>query len=338
MHLLRYFSIIAVIIVIGLCIRQGQPHYQTFKGNIFGTVYHIKVRTSQKDASLHDKIKAELALINAQMSVFETDSEVSQINRAPRNRKINLSENMSYLLRQAQTVYRQSEGAFDPTISPLIDAWGFGPDKQAKIPTRKQIKKILQYTGFNKLRFDKSYKTIRKDDERISLNLSAIAKGYGVDKIAELLEYSGYRNYVVEIGGEIRVSGFRDDKGTMWTVGISEPAEKGANAMVLDMTNRSVATSGDYRNYRTDENGKRYSHTISPQTGLPVYDKLASVTVFTKHCIDADAYATAMMSMGYDKALAFADKHKIAAIFFIHTEEGGFTKAYSASARKQMGE
>lgn len=338
MRLLRYFSIIAVIIVIGFCIRQGQPKYRNFSGAIFGTTYHVKIRTSPKDDALHDDIKAELALINAQMSVFEPDSEISKINRTPRGQSVALSENMGYLLRRAQTVYSQSGGAFDPTIGPLVDAWGFGPGKKLRTPDREQIRKTLQYVGFNKLKFDPLYKTVRKDDGRVSLDLSAIAKGYGVDKVAAFLEKRGYHDYVVEIGGEIRVSGFRDNTGTPWTVGISEPAENGANAMAVDMTAGAVATSGDYQNYRTGEDGLRYSHTISPQTGLPVRDKLASVTVFAELCIDADAYATAMMSMGYDKAVAFADKYGIAAIFFTHTGSGGFAKSYSAYARKQMGE
>lgn len=337
MRLLKYFSIIAVVIGIGFCIRQGQPKYQTFSGRIFGTTYHIKIRAAHKDEELHGRIKAELALINAQMSVFEADSEISKINNAARGRNVILSENMGYLLRHAQKINRQSEGAFDPTIGPLIDAWGFGPGKKQKTPQPREIRKRLQYVGFDKLKFDKLFKTVRKTDSRTELNLSAIAKGFGVDKIAGLLEKSGYHDYVVEIGGEIRVSGFRDGAGTPWTVGISEPSENGSNAMAVEMASGAIATSGDYQNYRTAEDGTRYSHTISPRTGLPVRDKLASVTVFTEFCIDADAYATAMMSMGYEKAVSFADKYNLAAVFFTHDGRGGFAKSYSALAQRQMG-
>lgn len=336
MRLLKYFSIIAIVIGIGFCIRQGQPRYQIFSGHIFGTVYHIKLRSSKEDKTLHDRIKEELALINGQMSVFEEDSEISKINRAPRGRDIELSDNMGYLLKHAQKIYNQSEGAFDPTIGPLIDFWGFGPGKVQKAPKPAEIRKRLQYVGFNKLKFDSGFKKIHKTDRRTQLNLSAIAKGYGVDKVAELLEKYGYHDYVVEIGGEIRVSGSRDNAGTPWTVGISEPNENGANAIAVDLSAGAVATSGDYHNYRTAEDGTRYSHTISPRTGLPVRDRLASVTVFSDFCIDADAYATAMMSMGYEKAAAFADKYEIAAIFFIHDEQGGFSKHYSSFAQSQM--
>lgn len=338
MRLFKYFSIIAVVIAIGFCIRQGQPRYQTFSGNIFGTVYHIKIRASKKDSGLHERIKRELALINAQMSVFEPDSEISKINRAGAERSVVLSDNMSWLLRRAQMIYRQSGGAFDPTVGPLIDDWGFGPNKGAKTPTDRQIRQTLRYVGFDKLRFDKLFKTVRKTDRRVSLNLSAIAKGYGVDKVAALLEKEGYRDYIVEIGGEIRVAGFRDNAGTLWTVGVKEPREDGANALALDITDCAIATSGDYRNYRTGKDGRRYSHTISPVTGRPVENALASVTVFADLCADADAYATAMMSMGYDEAAAFADKYGISAVFFTHEQNGGFAKSYSKRAAAQLGE
>ncbi len=338
MRLLKYFSIIALIFVIAFYIRQGQPHYQKFEGHIFGTVYHIKIRAAKNNPGLHERIKDELALINAQMSVFDEKSEISEINRTEAGRSIALSDNMQELLRRTQKIYRQSDGAFDPTVGLLVDLWGFGPARQKREPSAEEIDRTLRHVGFGKLRFDKEYKTVRKTDGRISLNLSAVAKGFGVDKVASLLEKEGYRDYIVEIGGEVRVAGFRDAAGTPWTLGIREPRENGANALVVDITDCAVATSGDYQNYKTDANGRRYSHTISPQTGYPVRNTLASVTVFADSCAEADAYATAMMSMGFERAENFAAKNDISAVFFTHGTNGGFVKTFSERAAVQFGE
>lgn len=337
MRILKYFSIIAVILAIAFYIRSNTVQYQSYQGNIFGTVYHIKIRTDNEDPTLQDAIKAELASVNSQMSVFEEKSEISKINQAPKNKKIGLSSNMSYLLRHAERIYKESQGAFDPTIGPLIDNWGFGPNKKSKQPSAAQIKETLRHVGFNKLKLDKAYKTLSKTDAQTSLNLSAIAKGYGVDKVAELLESKGYEDYIIEIGGEVRAKGYRDEAKTPWSVGIAEPQQDGANSMIIELTDISVATSGDYNNFRTDNKGLRYSHTISPKTGYPVKNSLASVTVFDKLCTDADAYATAMMSMGFEKALEFADKYQISAIFFTH-QNNDFVRHYSKSAKHLFGE
>lgn len=338
MRLLKYFSIIALIFAIAFYIRQGQPRYRSFEGRVFGTFYHIKIRTAKKDSGLHQRIRDELALINAQMSVFDAESEISAINRAEAGHDIVLSDNMRELLRLAQTVYRQSGGAFDPTVGPLVDLWGFGPARPERQPSEEEIVQTLRHVGFDKLRFDRTFKTVRKTDGRVSLNLSAVAKGFGVDKVASLLEKEGYRNYIVEIGGEVRVSGFRDDSGTPWTLGVREPRENGANALTLDVTDCAVATSGDYQNYKTGADGSRYAHTISPQTGYPVKNALASVTVFADSCAAADAYATAMMSMGFEQAENFAAEHDISAVFFTRGADGGFVKSFSERAAGLLGE
>lgn len=337
MRLLKYFSIIIIFFGVALYIRQAQTSYLMYEGKIFGTTYHIKVRSKKKDNNLHEQIKKELSLINSQMSVFNKDSEISKINRAAAHHPVILSENMGNLLRTAQTIYTQSEGYFDPTVGPLINSWGFGPDKDYETPSSQQIEQILQYVGYDKLKFDKQFKTLTKTDQRISLNLSAIAKGFGVDKIADLLKTKGYNDYIVEIGGEIRASGYRDDTGTPWTLGIREPKENGINALAVDITNYAVATSGNYQNYHTDKDGKRYSHTISPHTGYPVKDSLASVTVFATSCMEADAYATAMMSMGFKKALEFANYYNINAIFFTYEGDSNYRQFYSKQAKELLG-
>ncbi len=338
MRLAKYFSITALLLGLGFFISREQPQYLIFDGNIFGTTYHIKIRSTCQDTGLHDKIKAELAKVNAAMSMFEEDSEVSRINQAPAGKELVLSKDMSFLLQRAATVFRQSGGAFDPTIAPLVNLWGFGPDGAGKMPIREEINRALHHVGFDKLRFDKEFKTLHKTDDNLALDLSALAKGYGVDKVASLLAGEGYGDYIVEIGGEVRAAGSRDARGTPWTLGLNAPEKGSRNILALDISGMAAATSGDYRNYRVDKNGKHYAHIISPQTGLPVRSSLASVTVFAKLCVDADAYATALMAMGNKKALDFADRHNIAAIFLTYDATGGFARSYSAAIQKILKE
>ena len=211
------------------------------------------------------KIKNELEQINAEMSVFEPGSEINNINDAAAGQPIDLSDNMSDVMRSAREVYRLTEGSFDPTVGQLVDLWGFGAGRHADIPTDEQIKETLKTVGFNKLSFSDNYKTLQKNNRSLMLNLSAIAKGYAVDRIALLLKQEGYQNFVIDIGGEIYASGEKSDANKGWNIGIAVPKLDNApeqNAAVIRLRNMAVATSGDYRNYYYKDN-KRYSHTIS---------------------------------------------------------------------------
>ena len=335
MRSLKYISIIAVVVIVTLYInRRLSPFYQ-FEGRIFGTYYHIKILTERTDPALPAKVRQVLDKVNHQMSVFDNNSEISRINRSQNT--INLSPEMSYLLKIASRINKESGGAFDPTVGKLVELWGFGVNREQTIPQVAEIKNVLSYTGFDKLQFSPDFKQLHKKDPRTFMNLSAIAKGYGTDRVAELLLAEGYRHFIVEIGGEIRVAGFRDGKSKPWGIGVANPGSNGKNnQLTLDLSDIAVATSGDYRNFHY-QNGHKYAHTISPQTGYPVESNLASVTVLATRCIEADAYATALMSMGEKQAFQMAEKLNLAVIFIIRDPQGGFISRYSTALKTSEG-
>lgn len=334
MRLFRYISIILCILFIGFYIYRSSPHYQIIKGEIFGTCYNIKIRTDNKDKALPQKIRQELEKVDSQMSVFNQNSEISKINQAQAGRHIPLSPELKFVLKAADEIYKKSSGAFDPTLGLLVNMWGFGPAAQGREPSDNEIRRALKTTGFNKLRFGHAYKSIAKKHAETYLNLSAIAKGYGVDKVAELLDKEGYADYVIEIGGEIKTRGQRSPESGAWTVGIRKPSkESSENALVLSLSNMAVATSGNYRNFY-QKDGKIVAHTLSAKTGRPVETDVLSASVFHDSCMYADAYATAIMAMGVEKGLAFADKYKLKVILF----DNNFAPRFSKEAAKIFAE
>jgi len=315
MRIFHYVSIVLFTIIVGAFIYQYSPHYYIIKGKIFGTYYNIKIKTDNKDARLKDEISQRLAEINSLMSVFEKDSEISLINEAPARQKIELSSDMSKVIKAADKVYRQTDGYFDPSLGRLIDLWGFGASS-AREPSDDEIKQALKNSGFNKLKFSRDFRYLTKTNSQIMLNLSAIAKGWAVDEIAALLDNKGYNDYVVEIGGEIKTKGFREENGEAWTIGINRPtAHSSDNIMVISLSNMAVATSGNYRNFYSHD-GRVLGHTISHQTGEPVESDVASVSVFHDSCMMADAYATAIVAMGIERGLQFANRHNLKVMIF----------------------
>ena len=338
MRILKYISIISVFLLPILGAVLYRPQYLEYKGNIFNTYYRIKIFSPKFNDDLPVEIKQILQNINNQMSVFIANSELNKINQAPADKKITLSEDLSFVLQKSSQIHHETEGCFDPAIAPLIDLWGFGrKSKKIAEPTPHEIEKKLQYSSFKKLNFYDDFKVVSKQNAETELNLSAIAKGFAVDKLAQLLETKGYKNYIIEIGGEVRASGSRDKTGNGWNIGVGVPLENSlANAFVVELSNLSVATSGDYRNFVIKGN-QRYSHTINPLTGTPVTNNLASTTVFAPSCMEADAYATAIMVMGEDKGTIFADNNNLAVIFFTHSTDNGFNIKYSAKAKQLLG-
>lgn len=337
MQPLKYISISLIFIVVIIYAQMSFAPYKTMSGKVFGTYYNIKIKTDSINNSLHHKVKQTLKSINHKMSIFDALSEVSKINKIKTDEKIELSPEMSFLLQNAYKVNQQSKGAFDPTVGRLVNLWGFGVDKPTKMPNQRKLDEALKHTGFDKLKFSNNFKTLQKKDTDVYLDLSAIAKGYGVDKVALLLEKEGYHDYVVEIGGEVKASGQKSN-GKNWSIGIAKPSEHGSNnALVVDLTDHAVATSGDYRNFFYQD-GKRYSHTISPQDGKPVEHNLASVTVFHESCMLADAYATAIMSMGEKEGLAMANRLKLAIILFVRNLDNSVSIQMSQAAKNLTGQ
>ena len=335
MRILKYSILFLVCVATVWYCSVRHNTYQVISGKVFGTFYTIKIRGGNESLLLQRKIKDELAKVNAEMSVFEMSSEISEINRQPAEKWVDLSPEMTLLLKNAYHIYKISNGSFDPTTARLIDIWGFGTKGSIqKIPDDEDIKEILKTTGFNRIQFSSDFKRLRKSNGDITLNLSAIAKGYGVDCLVTLLKNSGYKDFVVEVGGEVFASGERSETVDGWNIGIATPANEGnENSFVVKLKDYAAATSGDYRNFFYIGD-KQYSHTINPQTGYPVENNLASVTVFHKSCMLADGLATAIMSMGEKKARDFIRNNNLATVMFVRDENKNITPIVSEAAAK----
>lgn len=298
-------------------------------GATMGTQYHISI-VSQKNSphpsnkDLKQSIDKLLLIINQQMSTYVEDSEISHFNQYKKTDWFPVSKDFAYVVSTALDISRQTNGAFDITVSPFVDLWGFGSKIQYSIPTEQQLAKLLPHTGFQHLKVRNSPPALRKNNTQIHIDLSAIAKGFAVDKISTYLSNKGFKNYLVEIGGEVRASGI-NASGEKWKVAIEQPSKKKKQInKVITISDKALATSGDYRNYYIKDK-VRYSHTINPKTGSPTKHQLASVTVIHSSTMYADAYATALMVMGEEAGKDFAEKHKLSVNMIIRDKVGGFT-------------
>ncbi len=310
---------------------QSKPEIH-ITGSTMGTYYSIKVADSaiSDPAKLQAEVDVLLEWVNDQMSTYRPDSELSRFNQHRSATPIVVSRDTARVVTEAIHIGRESQGALDVTVGPLVNLWGFGPDKKpTKIPSDELITQTRQKTGLGNLHVVTSVDadTLQKDIPDLYVDLSAIAKGFGVDKVAEYLESLGARNYLVEIGGELRINGV-NGKGHPWRVAIEKPtAGTGTVQEVIVPGDNGVATSGDYRNYY-ELDGQRFSHTIDPRTGKPIQHRLVSVTVIHPSCMTADGLATVFMVMGTEKSLAYANERGLA-IFVITKTDNGFEEAYS---------
>ncbi|MCV6590048.1 MAG: FAD:protein FMN transferase [Marinobacterium sp.] len=316
--------LLAVLFITGCGKSEPQQQLLSISGMTMGTTYSIRwvegANTPQA-SRLQAAVNAELQAINRSMSTYIDDSELSLLNRHPVNQWYPVSGRLLDVLQQAATISEQSEGLFDSTVGPLVNLWGFGPDGRIETaPSAAEIQQLRPRIGYQLLEIDPAEKRVRRL-ANIYVDLSAIAKGYGVDIIAGLLEQQGIHNYLVEIGGEMRLSGSKPEQ-QPWRVAIERPDVAGRSVQeVVKPGTHAVATSGDYRNY-FEQDGIRFSHTINPHTGKPITHKLASVTVISDSCAQADAYATALTVMGEEKGYAFATAQGIEAYFIVKTADG----------------
>jgi FAD:protein FMN transferase len=308
-----------------------------FEGATMGTTYTVKVvspaMNEAERAATHEAVRTALDAVDQSMSTYKVDSELSRFNRARDGQPFRFSLATMRVFELARDVSEASSGAFDVTVGPLVNAWGFGPSKQIQPPTDAEIASLRERVGYRKLLIDAKAQTVTKARPDIYADLSAIAKGFGVDEAARALDARELGNYMVEVGGEVRVKG-HNAAGKPWQVGIERPDATPQQAfLVVAMTDLAMATSGDYRNY-FEQDGRRYSHEIDPTTGYPIRHHLASVTVLAPECALADAYATALMVLGPDKGYALAAKKGLAAYFIVRRSDGGFeerqTPAFAA--------
>lgn len=306
-----------------------------------GTRYHVKIAGCFEKGSaepLKEEIEEELDRINKWMSTYRPDSEISRFNRFEGLEWFSVSSAFARVVMEALRVSRETDGAFDVTVGPLVNLWSFGPEhRPKKVPDREAIEEARSRVGYQNLEVRDEPAAIRKLRKEIQVDLSAIAKGFGVDRVAGLLDGLGFDNYLVEIGGEVRVRGSKPD-GSPWKVGVETPSDdKRRIEEVIELRDLSLATSGDYRNFFLEE-GKRYSHTIDPRTGRPTEHRLASVTMVTENCTEADAWATALMVLGPEEGYAFASERNLAVLFLLREDEG-FTRratpAFEAVVQQQ---
>ena len=323
-----------LILLIGsiLIIRQQRSMpYQHDSGTVFGTVYHI---TYQSSDNLQAEIENELKKVDQSLSPFNETSIISRVNR---NEKVEVDGMFTEVFCLAEQISQDTDGAFDITVAPMVNVWGFGFKKGVE-PSKQVLDSIRTLVGYRKVKL--AGKHIVKQNPNIMLDCSAIAKGYGSDVVARFLKQKGIQNFMVEIGGEVVTFG-NSEKRVPWRIGVNKPTEdslstNGELQTVLNVTDIAMATSGNYRNFYY-KNGKKYAHTIDPKTGCPVQHNILSATVLAKDCAVADAYATSFMVMGLDGARKILEKHPELLAYLIYSDAKGNNKIwYSPSLTKKM--
>lgn len=291
-------------------------------GKTMGTTYNVKlVVPGDFDAtSLQQKIDQRLIEVNQAMSTYIKTSEISKFNQSKNQEEIYISSDFFKVASHALKLSEDTKGFFDPTVGPLVNLWGFGPNGERKIPSPELLAKAMNAVGHDKIEINEKNLSLKKLHPDVYLDLSASAKGFGVDAVIDVINLSGIKNTMVEIGGEVRTTG--RSLGREWKIGIESPNPEtpGSNiTKVIRVSNFALATSGDYRNFFEDH-GKKYSHTINFKTGKPVEGMLASVSVISSNCMDADALATALMAMGHEVGYEYAKKKGVKA-FFIYRND-----------------
>ena len=306
-----------ILLIVGtVVILKKQPPFRTNEGLVFGTVYKI---TYQHADDLHIDIKKALAEVDNALSPYNPNSIITRINQ---NRDTTLNAHFTHVFTLAQRVSEETDGAFDITVAPMVNAWGFGFKHSIEI-SPEAIDSLKEVVGYQKIAIEGD--KVKKTDERVMLDCSSIAKGYGVDIVARALDKKGVQHYMVDIGGEVVVKG-KNPRMKTWRIGINKPVEDSLSInqelqTVLEVSGIGMATSGNYRKFYYKD-GKRYAHTIDPRLGQPVQHNILSATVVAADCTTADAYATAFMVMGLEKSMEFCNKHPELNAYFICDGEG----------------
>lgn len=315
------FIPVAMLLALSAC---EDPAYerpiQELVGSTMGTTFSVKVVAPPGEldlAELRQDIESTLESINNTMSTYRDDSELAQFNASSDVDWIEVSADLCGAVEAAQVVSQFTDGAFDVTVGPLVNLWGFGPSGAVQEPpSNEQVAAAMANTGYTKLHVDCAVPALRKETAGVYVDLSAFAKGHGVDSVAGLLDDRALPHYLVEIGGELRMRG-TNAKGENWAIAIETPMRTARTVQsVVRLTNTAMATSGDYRNY-FEHDGRHYSHTIDPRTGYPVTHNGASVTVIAESAAFADAAATALLVLGPDDGLKLAEQESIAAFFLL---------------------
>lgn len=316
-----------IFLIIGtIYILSKEAPYHENSGKIFGTYYNISYKSKN---DMKNNIDTVLKRVDYSLSPFNKKSIITAINN---NDDVTPDSMFLRVFAIAQHISKETDGAFDITVAPLVNAWGFG--FKHNVPTDSAtIDSLLRNVGYQTVTYDNG--KIKKENRATMLDCSAIAKGYACDEVAKMLERNGISDFMIEIGGEVVTKG-KNKKGTDWAIGINKPSETASqNELqdILSISGKSMATSGNYRNFRY-ENGKKLAHTIDPRTGYPVQHSLLSATVIADNCATADALATAFMVMGVEKAMQYCEQNNIDALFIYSDSVGNFATAESKGLGK----
>ena len=322
------FLILLIVGTILIIRNQNITPYHNDKGMVFGTTYSI---TYQADSSLHTSIKKELQKVDEALSPFNKQSVITAVNE---NRNMTVNKMFADVFLMAEKISEDTDGAFDITVAPLVNAWGFG-FKSGKHPSRHDIDSLKTIIGYKKVSLNDL--RVTKTDPRVMLDCSSIAKGYGSDAVAAMLERHGVKNYMVEIGGEIVTKGISQNR-MPWKIGVTKPIDDSLSLSqeiqcIINVTDKAMATSGNYRNFYY-HGGKKYAHTIDPKTGYPVQHSILSATVIANNCATADAYATAFMVMGMEKAQKLLERHPELMAYIIFADKDGIIQTWCSPSLK----
>jgi len=323
------------------CAAPGLPYFE-FAGATMGTTWSVKLAEESLEAGAQARITAEiegrLEEVEALMSTWRPESELSRFNRHHSTEPFAVSPQTLAVFRAAREVSDLSGGAFDVTVAPLVAAWGFGAtDRLPEPPATAELAALRERVGYWKIELDEVAGTLRKTEPDTTCDLSAIAKGHGVDRIAEGLVELGYENFLVEVGGELRARG-RKREGGGWRVAIERPEDGAARSIheIIELRDTAIATSGDYRNYY-EVGGERVSHTIDPRRGEPIRHGVASVSILHPEAVRADALATALNVLGLQRGLAVAEQHGLGALFIVREPDGSFRSIATAAFGAAVG-
>ena len=320
----RIFFLLGMLVFAFNSCTQQPSKYIFNEGFIYGTMYHM-VYESPNGKDFQDEITEKLAGYNKIFSTYDKESTISKINS---NTDTKLEPEFIACFKRAEEISKITGGAFDITCGPMVNAWGFGPEEKEKM-TQEIVDSLKAITGYQKVKLQNG--KIIKENPNMKLDMSAISKGYTCDLMGDFLREKGCKNYMVEIGGEVVAKG-KNQKGNIWTIGISRPDENAFFASndyqaKVHLPDRALATSGNYRNFYV-ENGKKYAHTIDPKTGYPVQHSLLSSTVLADNCMTADAFATSFMVLGMEDGIEIVKEHPELQVYFIYADEDGKNQVY----------
>ncbi len=304
------------ITVLFFCCSEEEPKNVKLSGPIFGTGFNIQYY-SEDNRNYQKEMDSLFEVVNQSLSTYIEDSDISKLNR---NEITSIDNHFETVFKASKVIYRQTEGAFDPTIGNVVNAWNFGAETNKFITDSTTIDSLMRFVGLNKVGLIKN--NIKKPKETY-LEFNAIAKGYGIDVIGDFLESKAIKNYLVDIGGDLRVLGANLESGKGWTVGIDDPNFDGTQSYskVIILKDEAMATSGTYRKFKVDAKGNRFAHIINTKTGYPTKTNILSVSVIAPDCMTADGFATAFQAMGIESATRFLESHQELKAYFIYEDE-----------------